>query len=128
MNKKSIFIILLILFLPLVAFWWFSSSKDSTATASTGMPQVIKFSSTMCLECKEVEKIFKEILPKYQDKIAYTAIIVDSRKDMNNKLIKKYNVQLVPTVIMLDSNGKQCQRIEGAATKEEYENYIQGLK
>lgn len=128
MSKRSIFIVLLILILPLAAFWWFSSSKDYTANASAGTPQVIKFSSTMCLECKEVEKIFKEILPKYQDKISYTAIIVDSRKDMNNKLIKKYNIQLVPTVIMLDSNGNEYQRIEGAVSKEEYENYIQGLK
>ena len=44
------------------------------------------------------------------------------------KLIKKYNIQLVPTVIMLDSGGKLCQRIEGAVSKDEYETYIQGCK
>lgn len=128
MNKKSILTILAILILPVAVFWWFSSGKDSVADANTNMPQIIKFSSTMCLECKEVEKIFKEILPKYQDKISYTAIIVDSRKDMNNKLIKKYNIQLVPTVIMIDSSGKECHRIEGAVSKDQYETYIQDLK
>lgn len=128
MNKKSIFTILIILILPVAIFWWFSSGKDSVADANTNMPQIIKFSSTMCLECKEVEKIFKEILPKYEDQVLYKAIIVDSRKDMDNKLIKKYNIQLVPTVIMLDSSGKVCQRIEGAASKDEYETYIQGCK
>ena len=128
MNKKSILTILIILILPLAIFWWLSTGKTSTADANTNMPQVIKFSSTMCLECKEVEKIFKEIIPKYQDKVSYTAIIVDSRKDMNNKLIKKYNVQLVPTVIMLNADGRVCQRIEGAASKDEYETYIQECK
>ena len=128
MNKKSIITILAILILPLTAFWWLTSGKDSIADANTNLPQVIKFSSTMCLECKEVEKIFKEILPKYESKIDYTAVIVDSRKDMNNKLIKKYNIQLVPTVIMLNSDGKVCQRIEGAASKDEYETYIQDCK
>ena len=128
MSKKSLLVILLILVLPLLAFWWLSSNKEMSAEANSNIPQIIKFSSTMCLECKEVEKIFKEILPKYEDKVSYTAVIVDSRKDMDNKLIKKYNIQLVPTVIMLDSNGKICKRIEGAATKEEYETYIQGLK
>jgi thioredoxin-like negative regulator of GroEL len=128
MNKKSIFTILAILILPLGIFWWLSAGRISTADANTNSPQVIKFSSTMCLECKEVEKIFKELIPKYQDKISYTAIIVDSRKDMNNKLIKKYNIQLVPTVIMLNSDGKVCQRIEGAASKDEYETYIQDCK
>jgi len=128
MNKKSIITILAILILPLTAFWLLTSGKNSTADANTNLPQVIKFSSTMCLECKEVEKIFKEILPKYESKIDYTAVIVDNRKDMNNKLIKKYNVQLVPTVIMLNSDGKVCQRIEGAASKDEYETYIQDCK
>lgn len=128
MNKKTIITILAIIILPLLAFWALTWNKDSTAVAETNMPQIIKFSSSMCLECKEVEKIFNEILPKYKDRVAYTAIVVDSRKDMNNKLIKKYNITLVPTVVMLDSNGKECKRFEGAVTKEEYIEVIEKLK
>ena len=128
MNKKSIITILAIIILPLLAFWGLSWNKDATALADSNLPQIIKFSSSMCLECKEVEKIFNEIMPKYKDKVSYTAIVVDSRKDMNNKLIKKYNITLVPTVVMLDSNGKECKRFEGAVEKEEYEEVIKGLK
>ena len=128
MTRKSIITILAIIILPLLAFWALTWNKDSTAIADTNLPQIIKFSSSMCLECKEVEKIFNEILPKYKDKVSYTAVIVDSRKDMNNKLIKKYNVTLVPTVVMLDSNGKECKRFEGAAQKEEYIEIIERLK
>lgn len=113
MSKKSIITILAIIILPLLAFWGLTWNKDATALADTNLPQIIKFSSSMCLECKEVEKIFNEIMPKYKDKVSYTAIVVDSRKDMNNKLIKKYNITLVPTVVMLDSNGKECKRFEG---------------
>ena len=120
MTRKSIVTILAIIILPLLAFWALTWNKDSTAIADTNLPQIIKFSSSMCLECKEVEKIFKDILPKYKDRVSYTEIIVDSRKDMNNKLIKKYNITLVPTVVMLDSNGKECKRFEGAAEKSEY--------
>lgn len=128
MTKKSIITILAIIILPLLAFWALTWNKDSTAIADTNLPQIIKFSSSMCLECKEVEKIFKDILPKYKDKVSYTEIIVDSRKDMNNKLIKKYNITLVPTVVMLDSNGKECKRFEGAAEKTEYIEVIESLK
>lgn len=128
MSKKSIITILAIIILPLLAFWGLTWNKDATALADTNLPQIIKFSSSMCLECKEVEKIFNEIMPKYKDKVSYTAIVVDSRKDMNNKLIKKYNITLVPTVVMLDSSGKECKRFEGAAEKEEYEEVIKGLK
>lgn len=128
MTKKTIITILAIIILPLLAFWALTWNKDSTALADTNLPQIIKFSSSMCLECKEVEKIFNEIMPKYKDKISYTAIIVDSKKDMNNKLIKKFDIKLVPTVVMLDSNGKECKRFEGAVTKEEYIEVIEGLK
>ena len=128
MDKKTIFTILAILILPILAFMALSFNKNSSAIADTNKPQIIKFSSSMCLECKKKKKIFNEIMPKYKDKISYTTIVVDSRKDMDNKLIKKYNVQLVPTVVMLDSNGKQIKRIEGAISKDEYEEYIKGLK
>ena len=47
---------------------------------------------------------------------------------LENNLIKKYNVQLVPTVIMLNSDGTQSKRIEGAVAKEEYEECIRELK
>ncbi|MBR1618892.1 thioredoxin family protein [bacterium] len=128
MTRKSIITILAIIILPLLVFWALTWNKDSTAVADTNLPQIIKFSSSMCLECKEVEKIFKDILPKYKDRVSYTEIVVDSRKDMNNKLIKKYNITLVPTVVMLDSNGKECKRFEGAAEKSEYIEVIESLK
>ena len=47
---------------------------------------------------------------------------------MKNDLIRKYNVQLVPTIIMLNSDGTQYKRIESALPKEQMEQYIKGLK
>lgn len=129
MNKKSLITIVAILFLPLLAVFGLTFNRDTSVIAeAVGKPQIIKFSSTMCLECKEVEKVFKEIMPKYGDKIVYTEIVVDSRNDMKNALIKKYNVTLVPTVIMLNSDGTQARRIEGAVPAEEMDECIKGLK
>ena len=68
------------------------------------------------------------ITHKYKDKIAYTEIIVDSRDDMKNNMIKKYNVTLVPTVILLNSDGTQYKRIESAIPKEKMEEFLKGLK
>lgn len=128
MNKKSLLTILAILILPVLAFWGLTFNKSTSVVAeASGKPQIIKFSSSMCLECKEVEKVFKEVLPKYQDKVDYTSIVVDSRDDMKNSLIKKYNVTLVPTIIMLNSDGTQYKRIESSIPKEQLEQCIQGL-
>lgn len=128
MDKKTIISILAILFIPLVVFFCLTFNKDTAIANSNNLPQIIKFSSSMCLECKQVEGIFKEIMPKYKDKVAYTSVMVDSGKDMTNNLIKKYKITLVPTVVMLNSDGSKAQVIEGAISKEEYENCIKGLK
>ena len=62
MNKKSLITILAILFLPLLAFFGLTFNRDTSVIAEAGgKPQIIKFSSTMCLECKEVEKFLKKL-------------------------------------------------------------------
>ena len=128
MSKKSIITILAILILPLVAFWVLTFAKDdATIAEAVDKPQVFKFSSTMCAECKEVERTFQELLPVYGDKFVYTEVIVDSRNDMKNALIKKHNVTLVPTVVMINSDGSIHKRIENSIPKEEMEEYIKGL-
>lgn len=128
MNRKSLFTILAIVILPVLAFFGITKSKNSADIAlANGKPQIIKFSSTMCSECKEVEKVFKELMPQYEDEIIYTEVIVDSRNDMKNKLIKKYNVQMVPTIIMINSDGTQASRIETALPKDKMEKYIKEL-
>lgn len=129
MNKKSLIMILAILILPVLAFFGITRSQNGSDLAlASGKPQIIKFSSTMCSECQEVEKVFKNLMPKYEDKIEYTEIIVDSRNDMKNRLIKQYKVQMVPTVIMLNSDGTQAARIETALPEEEMDKYIRELK
>lgn len=129
MNKKTLITILSILIIPVFAFWGLTFNKDTSNVAQAiGKPQIIKFTSTMCLECQDVNKVFKEVFPKYEDKINYTEVVVDSRNDMKNNLIKKYNVTLVPTIIMLNSDGTQYKRIESSLPKEELEQCIKGLK
>ncbi|MGN0032081.1 MAG: thioredoxin family protein [Candidatus Gastranaerophilaceae bacterium] len=129
MNKKSLFTSLAILILPIIAFFGLTFDKSSSTVAyASGKPQIIKFSSNMCIECKEVERIFKKLLPKYSKKFEYTEIIVDNNNDMNNKMIKKYRVTLVPTIIMLNSDGSPYIRIEGSIPEDEMEEYIKGLK
>lgn len=129
--KKNVIVIALIFLVPLVAFWVLNNSNTSTAKTTADIankPQVIKFGSTMCLDCQKMNKIIKEIFPKYEGKIILTEILVQDGQSFTNEQIKKYNVTLVPTMIFFDSNGKQVKRIEGAIEKEELDNYLKGLK
>lgn len=129
--KKNLIIVLLVFIVPLVAYFVLnktSNSQIAVADDATAKPQIIKFTSAMCLDCQEMNKIIKEIFPKYQDRIILIEIPVQDGKAFTEEQIKKYNVTLVPTIILLDSNGNQVKRIEGAIPKEEMESYLEGLK
>ncbi len=127
--KKNIITIAFIFAIPLITYFMLTMSNGSTAkTVVTGKPQVIKFTSQMCMDCQTMNKIMKEIFPKYEDKIVLTEIHVQDKSSFNDEQIKKYNVTLVPTIILLNSDGKQVKRIEGAIPKDEMENCLKGLE
>ena len=127
--KKNIIIISLIFAIPLMLYMALTASYSSNAkTTNAGQPQVVKFTSAMCLDCQTMNKVFKDIFPKYEGKIILTEIQVQDRNSFNNEQIKKYNVTLVPTIVLLNSNGQQVRRIEGAVSKEKMDSYLQELK
>lgn len=127
--KRNIIIISLIFAIPLMLYMALTASNSTTAkTSETGKPQVVKFTSAMCLDCQTMNKVFKEIFPKYNGKIILTEIQVQDKNSFSEEQIKKYNVTLVPTIILLNSGGKQVKRIEGAIPKEQMDRYLQELK
>lgn len=127
--KRNIIIISLIFAIPLMLYMALTASNSTTAkTSETGKPQVVKFTSAMCLDCQTMNKVFKEIFPKYNGKIILTEIQVQDKNSFSEEQIKKYNVTLVPTIVLLNSDGKQVKRIEGAIPKEQMDRYLQELK
>ena len=127
--KKNIIIILAVFIVPMIAYWGLTKSNSSTAkNVDTTKPQVIKFSSTMCIDCQKMQKVFQVLKPKYESKITFIDINVQDKNSYTESQIKKYNITLVPTIILLDSKGKQVKRIEDAIPQEQMENYIKGLE
>ena len=128
--KKNIIIIATVLILPILAYWMLNVSNTTNAKNSqlTGKPQVIKFTSKMCLDCQTMNRIMKEIYPKYENNIVLTEINVQDDSSFNDSMIEEYKVTLVPTIILLNSDGTQAKRIEGAIPKDEMEKCLQGLK
>ncbi len=130
--KKNLIAVLLIFAVPIIAYMALTKSTATTAqttdAAAANKPQVIKFTSAMCLDCQKMNEIFKEIFPKYEGKIILTEIPVQDGTSFTNSQIEKYSVTLVPTIILLDATGKQVKRIEGAIEKAEMDNYLKGLE
>ncbi|MCM1264710.1 MAG: thioredoxin family protein [Candidatus Gastranaerophilales bacterium] len=127
MNKNTI-ILILIFVLPLIAYFCISHSSESNITvSSTVKPQIIKFTSNMCGECKRMDSVVKDIYPKYQDKIQMVSVPVQIQNDYNNQMVSTYKVTLVPTIILLDKNQKIVKRIEGYMDAQTFDKYLREL-
>ncbi len=126
--KKNIIIIVAIFILPIIAYVALSSSQSVSATQRVeGQPQIIKFSSKLCLDCKKIKKGFDELVPEYQDKISITEYNIDGSDKEVNDAIAKYNVSLVPTIVFINQNGKEVRRTEGFVNKNTLEEYFKEL-
>ena len=123
--KKNIIIVLLIFLVPLIVYHGLTKKELSSLPAIAAYEyEIIKFSSPMCFECQELEKVMDEVFPKYNDKITLHKIDVTKRDKNVQELIKEYDVKLVPTTVFKTKNGKVTRRIEGAMQPKILENYM----
>ena len=75
------------------------------------MNKILLFKMSTCSPCKLLSKLFTQLSISKED------IILD--KDENEKLIDKYNIGHVPTVIVLNNEGEELGRFVGSRNKEQ---------
>lgn len=126
--KKNIILIGLIFLVPLALYWGLTRDKITSlpAIASEG-DCIIKFSSPMCYECQELEKVFDEVYPNYNKDIKLIKIDVTQKDGKTQKLIEEYNVTLVPTTVFRNQDGRMIRRIEGSIQNKILHNYMREL-
>ena len=124
--NKNILVILLIFLLPLGLYWGLTKDKKITVVPSIAFsgPEIIKFSSPMCYECQELDKIFNEIYPGFANKISLRKIDVTNNDKITKELIKNYDVKLVPTCIFKNEEGNIIRKTEGSIQPKILENYM----
>ncbi len=123
--NKNLTIILMIFIIPLIGYFCLSQRSASNVTvATTTRPQLIKFTSNMCSECRRVEPVVNAVVKKHQDTVQYIAIPVQVNNKYNNEMMSKYNVTLVPTIIILDKDKHVVKRIEGYVDAKTLDGYL----
>ena len=124
--NKNFGIILLIFLVPLAIYWGLSKDKGVTVLPSVALsgPEIIKFSSPMCYECQELDKVFDEVYPGVANKISLRKIDVTKNDKNIKQLIKDYEVKLVPTCIFRNSEGNVIRKTEGSIQPRILENYM----
>ena len=128
---KNWIVALVVLLLPIVTYFVLDKTNgDKTnfeAVAASGKPAVIKFGSTMCLDCKKLEAVVKEVLPKYENRIIFQNINGQSNDAAAEALVSRYNVTLVPTMVFVKKDGTVYKRTEGCLAKEQLDHILSEL-
>lgn len=119
---KNIITIAVILILPVLIYSFMNKHTTSDISAQakdTNKPTLMIFTSTMCMDCQKMKTVIKEVEPEYSDKINFVPVnAIDKSKSVKD-MVKKYKVVLVPTLIFLDKNQSETNRVEGFIPKEE---------
>jgi thiol:disulfide interchange protein DsbD len=96
------------------AITWLTSEQEALAKANAeGKPMLIDFGAEWCAACKKLEhQTFPDANVRSEAQ-RFVALRVDATDDEDkrvNELKDKYKVVGLPTVIMLDKNGKEVVR------------------
>lgn len=122
-----------ILVIPMVAYYALDKNAaeraafEAQASQTMNKPVVIKFFSPMCLDCKKLEAVIKEVMPKYSDRVTYQNINGQSSDKASEAMVQKYNVTLVPTMVFVKKDGTVLKRTEGCLAKEQLDKILSDL-
>ena len=99
-----------------------NETEDSVSKAKITF---IELGSVNCIPCKLMQPVMKSIEKKYSGQV--DVIFYDVWKD--KRPAEKYGINLIPTQVFLDENGKEILRHEGFFAEEEIDKFLtsQGL-
>ncbi|HWA05027.1 MAG TPA: thioredoxin family protein [Ignavibacteria bacterium] len=75
----------------------------------------VELGSVNCIPCRQMQPVMKSIEEKYKGQVK--VVFHDVWKD--KAPAQKYGIQLIPTQVFLDENGKEFYRHEGFFAEEE---------
>lgn len=93
-----------------------SSVKESSAAQkASALPRLVELGSTTCMACKEMKPILEALQQELKGKLIVEIIDIYEHPEAADK----YQIQLIPTQIFFDAQGKEIYRHEGFMPKEE---------
>ena len=84
-------------------------------TAGKRLPKLLDLGATKCIPCRKMAPILEELKKEYVGKLEVEFIDVWKTPDE----AKKYGINLIPTQIFYDADGKELHRNEGFIGKED---------
>ena len=92
-----------------------TAESAAASDASAKLPKLLDLGATKCIPCKMMAPILEELKKEYVGKMKVEFIDVWQNEDAG----KKYGVEMIPTQIFFDANGKELFRHTGFFGKED---------
>lgn len=110
--------------------WQKFSIQAYESSLKNNKRMVIDFYADWCIPCKELDALTFSNEKVIREMERFTNYKVDMTKmsDENENLRKKFSVVGMPTVLIIDSQGKEIHRITGFVNADEFLNYLNKVK
>jgi len=93
----------------------FIKQFDYPKAQATGLPMLVEFGFQGCSHCKKMMPVLKSLNKKHSTEFAIGYIDVIK----NSEALKQYNIEVTPTLIFYDKDGKEIYRNTGYHSEKE---------
>ncbi len=102
------------------------AERGSGQAAAAAQVTFVELGSVNCIPCKAMQPVMRELEKRYGDQIR--VVFHDVWQD--DRPAKTYNIQVIPTQVFLDKDGREFHRHEGFYPLEQIERLLRdrGLK
>ncbi|MCX6150002.1 MAG: thioredoxin domain-containing protein [Ignavibacteriales bacterium] len=110
--------------------WKIYSDNFYQTSLAKNQPMIIDFYADWCIPCKELDAITfsdSKVIDEFKRFDAFKVDMTKSLSDETERIRKMFNVIGMPTVLVINSNGKEVERITGFIKAEEFLNKIKSV-
>jgi thioredoxin 1 len=119
----ALLLLLTPLFLPQASFSESSVERIPKDIAKAPLPKLLDFGRGVCIPCKAMAPVLKELSEEYKDRVIIKIIEIDQEA----KLTRANQIRLIPTQIFFDAKNQEVLRHEGFMGKDDIKKVFQKM-
>jgi len=129
MEKKTVLILMLLIITSFTFSHQISFSQPlldkrfPKDVVQSPLPKLLDFGRGVCIPCKKMAPILKELSEEYNNRVVIKIIEIDQERE----LTEANKIRLIPTQIFFDSKNKEVLRHEGFMSKEDIKKVFEKM-